>query len=388
MPTTQATSSSQRLGFSGPASVHSQGGLGARWFPVTAFATASGSEWPVRAVVEGRCAPHGTQNDACWALHGDGVQLVTLKLDPHAEEQPVKVQVLEQEGEVKAQYAPSRFCRVMETGTDLVRICDHYSGSPARWTGWRADRINTPEGTLTPERTFSWNFDGEPWPYRASLRQPGLLAFHGTCGGQQSDRTICVRNIGGVYEELRSPLPIPANAMVRSLFTPDGKMEVVARIPGDGLAFTFVLVRSSRVINFTEADMTRVDEQVSSSVGVKMSDRYPTCEPTSYDGQLLRYLCRWQSASAAVVFDLGTNRARVQASVGADGFGAFGLRVGQRGKIEESLDEWRTWTEVEGPPGGVPDGVHPACSRMGCTVGKWVRVGWSTRRTPPGNSAP
>jgi hypothetical protein len=90
----------------------------------------------------------------------------------------------------------------------------------------------------------------------------------------------------------------------------------------------------------------------------------------------VRYLCEWQDAAAAVELDLDAASVRVEPHPGARGSGPFGLRVTPAGQLEESVDGWRTWRAVPGPPEPSPPGAHLTCHRMGCRLGDWVRLGW------------
>lgn len=56
--------------------------------------------------------------------------------------------------------------------------------------------------------------------------------------------------------------------------------------------------------------------------------------------------------------------------------GRRGLRLAD-GALWETADGWRTWTQVEPPPTGVPvDLAGAMCGDSGCRAGAWVRIGW------------
>ena len=360
-----------------PAFVTLRLGPAARWFAATPFVRDGlGSRWPATNVVEGICVPHPTRTDACWALGPEGSQLVTwAPLEGPQSPQPALVRqdpYLDEAATDDLLRQPRAVCTITESGTDILRLCDSYSrnGPPS---GFRVERLGE-DGAALPERAFSWTNE-DPWPFRASL-PAGILAFHGSCAGQRSDARLCVRNRGGDYEELHVPRPLPSNAMVDTPLTANGKMEVVAWIPGDDEAFTIVLARAHRTVVFTMGDAQRIDKELSAKLHVKLSDRYRSCELASLQSGVLRYLCRWQRAAAAVELDLADKSVRVEPAPFAEGESPFGLRVTETGSVLESVDGWKTWRPVEGPPQKPAPEPTLRCHRMGCRLGDWVRLGW------------
>ena len=369
-----------------PAFVTLRLGPAARWFAATPFVRDGlGSRWPATNVVEGICIPHPTRTDACWALGPEGSQLVTWapvegppptpQDAPPQSPQPALVRhdpYLDEAATDDLLRQPRTVCTISESGTDILRLCDSYSrnGPPS---GFRVERLGE-DGSAIPERAFSWTNE-DAWPFRASL-PAGVLAFHGSCAGQRSDARVCVRNRGGDYEELQVPRPLPSNAMVDTPLSADGKMEVVAWIPGDDKAFTIVLARARRTVVFTREDALRIDKELSAKLHVKLSERYRSCELASLQGGVLRYLCRWQRAAAAVELDLADKSVRVEPAPFAEGESPFGLRVTETGSVLESVDGWKTWRPVEGPPQKPAPEPSLRCHRMGCRLGDWVRLGW------------
>lgn len=76
-------------------------------------------------------------------------------------------------------------------------------------------------------------------------------------------------------------------------------------------------------------------------------------------------------------------RGRVRANLGPPRVtqsaleGPFGLAATEDGRLFETTDRGRRWIEVEPPP-GVRAPSPSACSPVGCRVGPYVRLGWST----------
>lgn len=358
-----------------------------RWFAATPFVTRGlGSRWPVTNVVEGVCIPHQARADACWAPRTPGVELVTwtppgdrVAGAPTPEDAPppreaaIDAPTLAQEGDAPRAESPHEICTVKESGTDVLRVCDLY-GSHGPPNGLRIERIDE-TGTATHEKTFMWRSERDTSPDRAVLPL-GLLAFHGTCDGKRSVETLCVRNVGGSYEELRTPRLVPPRAMARAPLAASGKADVVAWIPEENQAFTLVLVREGRAVSFTREEALRIDAEVVARVGVELSARYRSCSLAAVSGSVLRYLCDWQGSAAAIELDVTTKSVRVEAAPGASGVAQFGLRVDENGRVLESADAWRTWHEVEGPPVRPTPGARPVCHSMGCRLGDFVRLGW------------
>ena len=67
--------------------------------------------------------------------------------------------------------------------------------------------------------------------------------------------------------------------------------------------------------------------------------------------------------------------------------GAFGLVAGDDDQLFETTDRGHTWIAVEPPPGEVSS-INTQCSPVGCRVGAFVRLGWSSADAPPSAGAP
>ncbi len=67
--------------------------------------------------------------------------------------------------------------------------------------------------------------------------------------------------------------------------------------------------------------------------------------------------------------------------------GAFGLLAGDDDQLFETTDRGHTWIAVEPPPGEVSS-YSTQCSPVGCRVGSFVRLGWSSAGAPPSAEAP
>jgi hypothetical protein len=67
--------------------------------------------------------------------------------------------------------------------------------------------------------------------------------------------------------------------------------------------------------------------------------------------------------------------------------GAFGLISGDDDQLFETTDRGHTWVAVEPPPGEASS-YTTQCSPVGCRVGAFVRLGWSSAAAPPSAAAP
>ena len=69
----------------------------------------------------------------------------------------------------------------------------------------------------------------------------------------------------------------------------------------------------------------------------------------------------------------------------AQAAGPCALAAGDDGRLWETIDAGRRWVEVEPPPGGVGAGTPRwTCSPVGCAMGSFARLGW----TSPAKAAP
>ena len=84
------------------------------------------------------------------------------------------------------------------------------------------------------------------------------------------------------------------------------------------------------------------------------------------------YAIRYPVAAAPTTATVTTVRGVVAAA------GRHALRL-DGGVLYETSDAWKTWTRVPPPPTGPLVSLAGAqCAEEGCTIGAWVRLGWST----------
>jgi hypothetical protein len=93
------------------------------------------------------------------------------------------------------------------------------------------------------------------------------------------------------------------------------------------------------------------------------------------DGELVGFI------KSGIAHIDATGRARIDEGPSFAKYASAGSRalaVGKDGRIRQTLDHGKTWTEVSAPPGAVAGRpIEPKhCTDVGCAIGPFLRIGW------------
>jgi hypothetical protein len=275
-------------------------------------------------------------------------------------------------------------CESLRTGVDIALVCRGNQGNMV---------ASFRDGIVSLEKTFP-----EDWAVTAS--RAGALAIGGPCDGDDvRDRradgdslslrdvaVACARGADGQWREydLRKTLKATNDPQWK---TP-GKIVWIPRDAGAPLGF-FAADHGQRL---------RLDSATSDVMSFASQTTFPvaTRDPDGTEieldaaGPSVRALRRLIGRSVELT-DGGDLRTwglvlrytgaveTFEVSPQPAGFdGPFGLATTRDGRLRETRDWGRTWTDVAAPPGTPPQHAPPVagCSEVGCFIPPFVRLGW------------
>lgn len=200
------------------------------------------------------------------------------------------------------------------------------------------------------------------------------LAFSGRCDGSKDKAVLCVREASGAWKE-RPPVADPGRLLDRAPFMAH------AAASADGQAFAFAFLDGGGDLVIVDAKQSKVrtlpQSRVPTWAGAGVDWRALTIEP-----EALRFVlgdAKGTRPTSGIVEIHSDGRVTAEALAGRiAAHGSRALQVTPDGKLRETLDAGKTFTEIDPPPGGPPSGSDTfVCHETGCKLGPWNRAGWS-----------
>ena len=212
----------------------------------------------------------------------------------------------------------------------------------------------------------------------------GVLVAAARCDGQVHPGAVCVRDADGRFHDFDVSAQLALLEQAAPQPKPGGKPVLIAPsisrwIPKlGGGAVALVSGSAPGLLDAQSGKFVPLSEQAMHAGGDarRSPDQWLGLDWIAFKDGSVR---GWAKDAGVAIGSDGRLEPSVYEFSALGGAGASALAFDRGRRVFQSLDWGRTWVETLAPPGSATTGkaaLAPRCSRVGCVLGPWLRVGW------------